>query len=57
MSTPDAQPEIGAVRITDEGIVEVFDGTQWHPYRPPLPDDAYGSIFRGEPPSPTLEAP
>lgn len=43
-SEPD--PEAGAVRFSDEGTLEVFDGTAWGPYEPPE-DTGLGTIYKG----------
>ncbi|MFI6685182.1 hypothetical protein [Streptomyces sp. NPDC050485] len=38
--------EVGAVRFSDEGTLEVFDGTAWGPYEPPE-DNGLGTIYKG----------
>ena len=38
------EPQAGDVRFSDDGEIEVFDGTEWGPYRR-LPSDG-GVVFR-----------
>jgi hypothetical protein len=53
----DAQsvPELGAIRFADDGKLEVFDGTAWSSYRPPL-DDGGWVIFKGVGPLPVVQS-
>jgi hypothetical protein len=39
-------PGEGAIRFAANGTLEVFDGTAWQPYAPPV-DDGYGVVFKG----------
>ncbi len=46
MNDMDAQPRTGAVRFTDDGRLEVFDGTQWTAYEPKADEPSLGSVYR-----------
>ncbi len=47
-------PELGAIRFAEDGTLEVYDGTEWVKYEPPV-DNGYGTVFRGDAPSATNE--
>lgn len=43
---PPETPEVGAVRFTQDGQVEFYNGAVWGPYTE-LPDPGDGPLFRG----------
>jgi len=52
-----AAPADGAIRFAANGTLEVFDGTAWQPYAPPV-DDGYDAVFKGiEPLDPAADDP
>jgi hypothetical protein len=38
-----AEPKAGDARFSDSGEIEVFDGTEWGPYKR-LPDESGGAL-------------
>ena len=43
-----AEPKAGDTRFSESGEIEVFDGTEWGPYRR-LPDESGGVLRDWEP--------
>lgn len=46
MSESDALPAAGAVRFTEDGQLEVFDGEGWAVYSPEPDDGTFGTVFK-----------
>jgi hypothetical protein len=43
----DEVPELGDVRFTEDGTIEVYDGEMWTTYQPPA-DTRHRVVFRGD---------